>query len=105
MAAENIGSRELSDYNDRIELAGLEGFFEEDHEELYSKGLSIKQAVYYYGDTRSSLKGKILNGTIPAIRLPEAYGGKWRVFPDGVPAPLQELIPTDLQKKAEPAAE
>ena len=85
--------------NDRIELDGLEGFFEDNHEELYSRGLTLKQAVFYYGDTRKSLKAKVLSGSIPAIRLPEAYGGKWRVFPDGVPPQLQDLIPEKRRPK------
>jgi hypothetical protein len=102
MASEsNARSLESSDSNqNRIELDGLERFFEDDHRELFDKGLSIKQAVYYYGDTRKSLKAKVLQGLIPAIRLPEAFGKKWRVFPDGVPPQLEHLIPKKLKSSS-----
>jgi len=78
---------------DRIEVAGLEGLFEGDRQELFSTGLSIRQAVFYYGETRQSIKAKVLEGSIPAIRLPKAYGRKWKIFPAGVPPQLQDLIP------------
>jgi hypothetical protein len=83
---------------DRIELNGLEEFFTENHEELFSKGLSIKQAVFYYGETRRSLKAKVEEGEIPAIRLPESLGRKWRIFPDGVPQQLADYVPKKLRK-------
>jgi hypothetical protein len=83
--------------NSRLELEGLESFFEEDQQEMYSRGLSLKQAVFYYSASRKSVRAKVLEGLIPAIRLPEAYGGKWRIFPDGVPPQLQELIPENLK--------
>jgi len=100
-AESNARSLDPSDSNqNRIELDGLERFFEDDHTELFDKGLSLKQAVYYYGDTRKSLKAKVLQGLIPAIRLPEAFGKKWRVFPDGVPPQLEQLIPKKLKSSS-----
>ena len=102
MAAES-NARSLDDGDfviDRMDLAGLEEFFLE-HEELFTRGLSIKQAVFYYGETRKSLKAKVEDGSIPAIRLPEEQGGKWRVFPDGVPEQLQNLIPKKVRRKQE----
>ncbi|MBX9685497.1 MAG: hypothetical protein K2X27_02270 [Candidatus Obscuribacterales bacterium] len=86
-------------HENRIELDGLETFFSDSHDEFFNKGLSIKQAVFYYGDTRKSLKSKVMNGTVPAIRLPESHGQKWRVFPDGVPEQLAHLIPKKLRPK------
>lgn len=102
MAAES-SARSLDDGDiviDRMDLAGLEEFFLE-HEELFTRGLSIKQAVFYYGETRKSLKAKVEDGTIPAIRLPGEQGGKWRIFPDGVPEQLHNLIPKKVRRKNE----
>lgn len=106
MAAESHArSLESSDFsNDRIELEGLESVFVDDNDELFSKGLTLKQAVFYYGETRKSLKSKVVEGSIPAIRLPESHGKKWRVFPDGVPPQLQSLIPKKLRKASQEAA-
>lgn len=118
MASESVAhSLEKNSSGKRLDLDGLEGFFQEhpELEELYGKGLSIKQAVFYYGDTRRSLRAKITAGEIPAVRLPESHGRKWRVFPDGVPEQLQELVPKKVRKNkqklrleldaAEPTAE
>lgn len=106
MAAES-SARSLDDGDiviDRMDLAGLEEFFLE-HEELFTRGLSIKQAVFYYGETRKSLKAKVEDGTIPAIRLPGEQGGKWRIFPDGVPEQLHNLIPKKVRRKNEHQAD
>ncbi len=95
--ARSLDSKDLK--NSRIELDGLEKVFTDNHDELFAKGLSIKQAVFYYGDTRKALKSKVEDGTVPAIRLPETHGSKWRVFPDGVPPQLEHLIPKKLRPK------
>ena len=80
--------------NKRIDVEGLENFFTQDHRDLLAKGLSLKEAVYYYGDSRKIIKERIQRGEIPAIKLPESEGAKWRVFPDGVPKALKHLIPS-----------
>lgn len=80
--------------NERIEVEGLESFFTDDHRELLAKGLSLKEAVYFYGDNKNAIRERILDGQIPAIRLPEQEGGKWRIYPGGVPYPLRHLIPS-----------
>lgn len=85
--------REDSKRNERVDTEGLENFFLDDHRALLSRGLSLKEAVYYYGETRKEIKAKILDGSIPAIRLPESEGSKWKVFPDGVPELLSHLTP------------
>jgi hypothetical protein len=112
MAAESNSCLSGSEVSNRarINLDGLEGFFEEDQQffeddqqELLAKGLSIKQAVFYYGATRRSIKTRIRKGTIPAIRMPESAGGKWRIFPEGVPSQLQDLIPEEHTKQSKPA--
>ena len=101
MAAEsNARSLDESDISIRMDLGGLDEIFHE-HEELFARGLSIKEAVYYYGETRKSLRAKVEDGTIPAIRMPEEQGKKWRVFPAGVPEQLEYLIPKKLRKKKE----
>lgn len=99
MASESLAHSSLTERaSERVALEGLDGvFIEDDPDELFSKGLSIKQAVFYYGDTRRALKSRVLSGEIPAVRLPESHGRKWRVFPDGVPAQLQYLIPKKLK--------
>ncbi|MBX9572358.1 MAG: hypothetical protein K2X77_25910 [Candidatus Obscuribacterales bacterium] len=91
--------------NQRIDVEGLESFFLDDHKELLAKGLNLKEAVYYYGDSKTEIREKIRNGEIPAIRIPDPEGPKWCIFPDGVPSALKHLIPSneEPEQKAESA--
>lgn len=99
-------AKNTSKQNERIDIEGLESFFLDDHKELLAKGLNLKEAVYYYGDTKNEIREKIRNGQIPAIRIPDADGPKWCIFPDGVPSALKHLIPSseesDQQQNPEP---
>lgn len=101
MASESFAFKNDDDDLDRADLDGLENFFSDGPAELFSKGLSVKQAVFYFGETRRSIKSKLLSGEIPAVRLPEEFGRKWRVFPEGVPEQLIHLIPKKLRKVSE----
>lgn len=85
--------KNTSKQNERIDIEGLESFFLDDHKELLAKGLNLKEAVYYYGDSKNEIREKIRNGEIPAIRIPDVDGPKWCIFPDGVPSALKHLIP------------
>ena len=86
--------------NERIDVEGLESFFLDDHKGLLAKGLNLKEAVYYYGDSKSEIREKIKTGEIPAIRIPDPEGPKWCIFPDGVPSALKHLIPSEETAEA-----
>ena len=80
-----------------VSSEGLEEFFDTSAE--LACGLTIKQAVHFYGISARLIKAKIALHEIPAARLDVDGKRKWRVFPDGVPegfkqfqAPLKETI-------------
>lgn len=97
--------RNNKNQNERIDVEGLENFFLDDHKDLLAKGLNLKEAVYYYGDSKSEIREKISNGEIPAIRIPDPEGPKWCIFPDGVPQALKHLIPVQEEVEVKQAAQ
>jgi hypothetical protein len=88
--------------SERITLTGLDCLFEETIADEPDAGLTIAQAVHYYGLPAKVIKAKVKAGEIPGIKMARK---KWRVYPmglpDAFPQPAEEgilTIPFDIQE-------
>lgn len=75
--------------SERIALTGLDCLFEETIADAPDAGLTIAQAVHYYGLPAKQIKAKVKAGEIPGIKMARK---KWRVYPMGLPDSLPELV-------------
>lgn len=86
--------------NNRIDLSGLDDLFEQQFEPLLARGLSLKEAQYFYGLTKKQLKSQIKKSLIPAIQVDGGKGGKWLIYPEGVPNEFEQLAKVQAEAQA-----
>lgn len=89
---------------DRLAVTGLDCLFEETIVDEPDSGLTLAQAVHYYGMPAKEVKAKVKTGEIPGIKLARK---KWRVYPLGLPDNLSEnvvetLAASDVDDVVEP---
>lgn len=77
--------------NNRLDLTGLEELFEQQLEPHLARGLSLKEAVFFYGLTKKQLRRQIKDFSIPAIKVTKKGRKKWLVYPSGIPQELEDL--------------
>lgn len=73
---------------DRLAVTGLDCLFEETIADEPDSGLTLAQAVHYYGLPAKEVKAKVKSGEIPGVKLARK---RWRVYPLGLPDKLPEL--------------
>ena len=71
--------------NNVVSVEGMDAFFDLSDPPHGDSGLTMKQAVHYYGLGSKVIRTKIKNGEIPAVRMDFGSKKKWRVYPGGVP--------------------